>query len=230
MSHGLGARLRDERERRRIDLATIASTTKVNAALFEGLERDDISRWPAGIFRRSFVRAYARAIGLDPEATLREFLEQFPDPVEPPQPTRLEESHAIPQRLRRPHTGLRLTLADVPVPCGGGSVLAKIGKRCAAVALDGATVLAIAFGLFAALGRFWTPLAVFALCYYGAATLVLGSTPGVWLFTPGGTHRGAPAPRPAPAPALADAPEAIDVAYDRGIGAIASVSGPLSSS
>src|SRR5207237_3760658 len=34
MSQSLGPRLREERERRRIDLATIAASTKVNAALF----------------------------------------------------------------------------------------------------------------------------------------------------------------------------------------------------
>ena len=41
---------------------------KVSLPLLEGLEADDISRWPGGIFRRAFVRAYAEAVGLDPDA------------------------------------------------------------------------------------------------------------------------------------------------------------------
>jgi len=86
MSESFGGRLRRERERRHIDLASIAGNTKVKAALFEGLERDDVSRWPSGIFRRSFIRVYANAIGLDPEPIVREFLERFPDPAEPVQP------------------------------------------------------------------------------------------------------------------------------------------------
>src|SRR5690348_2317201 len=84
MSEEFGPRLRQERERRKISLDSIAGTTKVSVALYEALERDDISRWPSGIFRRSFVRAYATAIGLDPDIVVREFLEKFPDPETPP--------------------------------------------------------------------------------------------------------------------------------------------------
>ncbi len=79
MNDSFGARLRRERERQHITLAQIADTTKIKASLFDGLERGDVSRWPAGIFRRSFVRAYAKAIGLDPEQTCREFVECFPE-------------------------------------------------------------------------------------------------------------------------------------------------------
>jgi cytoskeletal protein RodZ len=75
-----GPRLRQERERRHISLTSIAENTKISRALLEALERDDVSRWPTGIFRRSFVRSYAQAIGLDPDEVVREFLERFPDP------------------------------------------------------------------------------------------------------------------------------------------------------
>jgi cytoskeleton protein RodZ len=67
------------RERRGITLAAIAQTTKVTASLFEAFERGDLSRWPKGIYRRSYVRDYATAIGLPPEPTVREFLKYFPD-------------------------------------------------------------------------------------------------------------------------------------------------------
>src|SRR5262245_61225144 len=78
-----GRRLRRERERRKIDLRSIAENTEISMSLFEDLERDDVSRWPSGIFRRSFIRAYAQAIGLDPDETTREFLERFPDLHDP---------------------------------------------------------------------------------------------------------------------------------------------------
>src|SRR5918995_6171248 len=77
-----GGRLRYERERRQIALKSIAEGTKIGMALLEGLERDDVSRWPSGIFRKSFVRSYAEAIGLDPEPIVREFVERHPDPLE----------------------------------------------------------------------------------------------------------------------------------------------------
>jgi transcriptional regulator with XRE-family HTH domain len=233
MMQGLGARLREERERRQIDLATIATSTKVNAALFEGLERDDISRWPAGIFRRSFVRAYAAAIGLDPEATLRDFLEQFPEPVDPPAADRRRcaDQHAgVAPLARRPHTGLRLTLDVAPAPSRVGQLLADAGRRAAALALDGGLVLAAASGSYAVSGKFWMPLAVVCLVYYFGATLILAKTPGVRLFASrtGDTDR--PAPRRRRPVQLFESEPSVDVAYDRGIGAIASVSGPLSSS
>jgi cytoskeletal protein RodZ len=82
MSQSFGGRLRYERERRQIALKSIAEGTKISTALLEGLERDDVSRWPSGIFRKSFVRSYAEAIGLDPEPIVREFVERYPDPLE----------------------------------------------------------------------------------------------------------------------------------------------------
>jgi cytoskeletal protein RodZ len=82
MSESFGARLRRRREEQDITLSTIADQTKIKLSLLDALERDDVSQWPAGIFRRAFIRAYAHAIGLDPDVVVREFLEIHPDPVE----------------------------------------------------------------------------------------------------------------------------------------------------
>jgi hypothetical protein len=82
MSESFGTRLRLQRERQQIPLSVIAEETKLSVALLEELERDDLSHWPGGIFRRSFLRDYARIIGLDGDAVVREFLELYPDHVE----------------------------------------------------------------------------------------------------------------------------------------------------
>jgi transcriptional regulator with XRE-family HTH domain len=82
MPESFGARLRQRREERQIPLASIAEQTKIKLSLLEALERDDVSHWPAGIFRRAFIRAYAHAIGLDPDVVVREFLALYPDPAE----------------------------------------------------------------------------------------------------------------------------------------------------
>lgn len=82
MPESFGVRLRQRRERQEIPLATIAEQTKIKLSLLEGLERDDVSHWPTGIFRRAFIRAYAHAIGLEPDVVVREFLERHPDPIE----------------------------------------------------------------------------------------------------------------------------------------------------
>ena len=82
MSESFGARLRQRREEQEIALITIAEQTKIKLSLLEALERDDVSHWPSGIFRRAFIRAYAHAIGLNPDVVVREFLEVYPDPIE----------------------------------------------------------------------------------------------------------------------------------------------------
>ena len=82
MTSSLGSRLREHRLRQQVDLRAIAAETKISEWLLEALERDDISRWPSGIFRRAFLRAYAQAINLNPDEVVREFLECYPDPLE----------------------------------------------------------------------------------------------------------------------------------------------------
>ena len=65
-----------------------------------------MSRWPTGIFRRSYFRTYASAIGLEPEQVIGEFQALYPDP-------NAEEdiTEAVAQArnigLRRPPTRLR---------------------------------------------------------------------------------------------------------------------------
>ena len=108
MSESFGARLRYERERRKIALRSIAENTKIGIHLLEGLEHDDVSRWPSGIFRKSFIRAYAEAVGLDPEPIVREFLERHPDPL-------AYEAPAVPAGAARPqHTKTSVAAQSAP--------------------------------------------------------------------------------------------------------------------
>ena len=65
-----GNRLRQERERLGITLDEVAKATKVAPHLLEALEGNDFARLPGGPFNKGFVRAYARFVGLDPEATV----------------------------------------------------------------------------------------------------------------------------------------------------------------
>jgi transcriptional regulator with XRE-family HTH domain len=82
MADSFGARLRERREQQQISLGTIAEQTKIKLSLLEALERGDVSHWPSGIFRRAFIRAYAHAIGLEPDVVVHEFLELYPDPAQ----------------------------------------------------------------------------------------------------------------------------------------------------
>jgi len=76
--HAFGPNLRRIRVQRGVSIAHIVSATNVSAKLWEGLERNDLSHWPSGIYARSYVRSYAEAIGVDPESTVDEFCRYFP--------------------------------------------------------------------------------------------------------------------------------------------------------
>ena len=72
-----GGKLRQARERRGISLRQIAASTKIAAGALDALEKNNISKLPGGIFSRAFVRSYAVEVGLDPDETVKEFLERF---------------------------------------------------------------------------------------------------------------------------------------------------------
>ncbi len=181
----LCARLRKERERRQIPLSSISANTKISASIFAALERGDVSRWPSGIFRRSFIRAYASAIGLDPDAIAREFVTQFPDPLEPAPATVI----IVPPPAKTPAapadgSGLRLKLADAPTPFVAGRLLDGMRQRWAAVACDAGVLVAVALCVFIAFDKFWLPLGIAMIGYYVGGILLLGNTPGVCLLAP----------------------------------------------
>jgi transcriptional regulator with XRE-family HTH domain len=126
----LGERLKRQRERSGVTLESIAQATKVSARLFAGLERGDCSRWPAGIYGRAYVRAYARAIGLNEEDTVEDFLAAYgasvhPDGIDRSSPGAratgtlrlgmVEEPSITPERIAR-----RLALAGTDLLMAGG--------------------------------------------------------------------------------------------------------------
>ncbi len=68
-----GENLRREREMRGITLAEIAQATKISARMLSAIESGREDQLPGGIFNRSFVRQYARYLGLDEERVVTEF-------------------------------------------------------------------------------------------------------------------------------------------------------------
>jgi len=77
----VGTYLRRAREQRGLTLQQLADSTKISVRTLDALERNDLSKLPGGIFSRSFVRNYAREVGLDPEAAAAKFVAAFPDDV-----------------------------------------------------------------------------------------------------------------------------------------------------
>jgi cytoskeletal protein RodZ len=79
-----GLVLRTTREAAGRTLRDVADVTKLGVRVLDALEKNQMDRLPPGIFRRAVVRAYAKEIGLDPEATLLAFLARHPDHLPPP--------------------------------------------------------------------------------------------------------------------------------------------------
>lgn len=180
-----GPRLRRERERRGISIETIAAVTKVGADLWLGLERNDFSKWPTGIFARAFIRDYAKAIGLDADELVDEFCRLFPQgdrraarliraqaEIIGHEPAAVEDPALVPRagdrrasaRERKAETRARRL---------------RLAPRAVAAAVDVVCTLSLAV-IGPALGGtgFWSSVGVTALIYYSVATIFTGASPG----------------------------------------------------
>lgn len=69
-----GEMLRRERELRGVSLREIADSTKISVRFLQALETDRLDVLPGGVFRRAFVKQYARHLGLDAERLVAEFV------------------------------------------------------------------------------------------------------------------------------------------------------------
>jgi hypothetical protein len=176
-----GPVLRAARERRGVTLQQLAAETKLSVELWEGLEDNDLSRWPKRIFARSYVRDYAVRAGLDPEDVVNEFCRLFPEWGDRRAERVIREKAQI-----IAHT---LEWEDLPAPQlrrasdRAASVvpgfLARHGTRLAGAVIDAAAMLGL--GWVGALAGFdyWVSTAVLAVSYSALATSILGRSPGV---------------------------------------------------
>jgi cytoskeleton protein RodZ len=63
----IGETLRRERLKRNLELQQISDELKLSRRFLEAIENEQFDRLPGGVFTRSFVRQYARLLGLDEE-------------------------------------------------------------------------------------------------------------------------------------------------------------------
>src|ERR1041384_6829761 len=73
MAESIGEKLRLAREARGIALRDISEQTRISIRYLEAIETDDYRRLPGGIFNRSFIRAYAKFVGMDEHAALEDY-------------------------------------------------------------------------------------------------------------------------------------------------------------
>ena len=69
-----GARLKREREQRRISLDDISVSTKIGTRFLIAIEEEQFDQLPGGIFSKGFVRAYARYLGIDEAQAVADYV------------------------------------------------------------------------------------------------------------------------------------------------------------
>jgi len=173
-----GPRLKAHRERQGITLQDIADSTKIGLSLLSSLERNDVSQWPKGIFRRAFLRSYTRAIDIPFEPVWAEFSQLFPEDGSAPTLSRV--SQAPP---------LRLTLD------GGARRGIPTRHNLIAAVVDFTAVLALGLAIAWLSGMTaWTTIAVTGVGYLAASTAFAGGSLSLWYLR---TWRARPVAAPA---------------------------------
>jgi cytoskeleton protein RodZ len=76
----LGEELRHRREERGVSLAEISEATRIGTRFLKAIETDNFSILPGGIFTRSFIRAYAKHVGMNEDEAIKLYLQQIASP------------------------------------------------------------------------------------------------------------------------------------------------------
>jgi len=77
----LGEELKHKREQRGVTLAEIAEATRIGTRFLKAIETDNFSILPGGIFTRSFIRAYAKYVGMNEEDAIGLYIQQVAGPA-----------------------------------------------------------------------------------------------------------------------------------------------------
>ncbi len=126
----LGENLRREREMRGVSLEEISEATKISIRFLEAIENEEFAKLPGGIFTRSFIRTYARYLGLDDERILAEYQLAAQPRAEFDLP-RLASTRPVPSpRPGAKRTPLIAVLVAV-VMLAGGYALFRYSRRAA---------------------------------------------------------------------------------------------------
>ena len=94
----LGEELRQKREQRGVTLAEISEATRIGTRFLKAIETDSFSILPGGIFTRSFIRAYAKYVGMNEDEAIALYLQQVNPPTPDQNATPEEPPPAAPKR------------------------------------------------------------------------------------------------------------------------------------
>jgi cytoskeleton protein RodZ len=109
---GIGATLREARNRRKVDLSEVESAIKIRVRYLQAIENEEWDALPGGAYTRGFVRTYALYLGLDGD--------------------RLADDY---RRITAPPGGERAPKRVEPVPMGTRQARSPLSSRLLAAAV-----------------------------------------------------------------------------------------------
>ena len=176
-----GPVLRAARERRGITLKQLAAETKLSIELWEGLEENNLTRWPKRVFARSYIRDYALRVGLDADEVVNEFCRLFPDWGDRRAERVLREKAQI--------LAHDLEWEDLPTPeqrrssdraaNGAPGFLARHSARIIAIGIDVPAMLGLAIPGVLLGFSYWPSAVAAAVAYSSLGTVILGRSFGL---------------------------------------------------
>jgi len=111
-----GARLKREREQRKITLDDISVSTKIGTRFLAAIEEDRFDQLPGGIFNKGFVRAYARHLGMDENQAIADFVAATEPTL--PEPPPQEEAPVLAALAQRVPEAKKKSRGDGGIPWG----------------------------------------------------------------------------------------------------------------
>jgi cytoskeleton protein RodZ len=109
VDNGIGATLRETRNRRKLDLSEVEAAIKIRVRFLRAMENEEWDALPGGAYTRSFIRTYANYLGLDGERLAEDFRRESGAPAGERVPKRVEP---VPAAVKdgKPRVPARLVL------------------------------------------------------------------------------------------------------------------------
>jgi cytoskeleton protein RodZ len=90
VDNGIGATLREARNRRKVDLSEVEAAIKIRIRYLQAMENEEWDALPGGAYTRGFIRTYASYLGLDGERLADDYRRSTAPPGGERAPKRVE--------------------------------------------------------------------------------------------------------------------------------------------
>ncbi len=88
----VGYTLRQERERQNLTIEDVEEGTSIRALYIEAIENGEYDKMPGTVYTKGFIKNYAKFLGLDPDATVKEFMGDIAELSAETEPPATEET------------------------------------------------------------------------------------------------------------------------------------------